>query len=69
MLETDCPYLSPHPKRGQRNEPANVPLIAEALARFLDLSLEAVDQITDASARDLFGLDFGRVSSRPISAP
>ena len=35
VLETDAPYLAPHPHRGQRNEPAYVPLIAESLARFL----------------------------------
>ena len=33
MLETDAPYLAPHPHRGQRNEPAYIPLIAAALAR------------------------------------
>ena len=46
LLETDCPYLSPHPHRGQRNEPARLPLIAEELARLRRIPLsELIAQI------------------------
>lgn len=42
VLETDAPYLAPHPHRGQRNEPAYVPLIAQALATQLGTTVAAV---------------------------
>jgi TatD DNase family protein len=54
MLETDAPYLAPHPRRGQRNEPAYVPLIAEALAGLLDTDAETVAVQTTALARRTF---------------
>lgn len=56
VLETDCPWLPPQPHRGQRNEPARVPLIAEALAEYLGLPVAEVERITDTSARELFRL-------------
>jgi TatD DNase family protein len=56
LLETDCPYLTPHPHRNERNEPANIPVIAEALARYLALPVEEVERITDQSAIELFRL-------------
>ncbi len=56
LLETDCPYLSPVPKRGQRNEPANVRLVAEFLARLRGQSLEELASATTANAERLFGL-------------
>ena len=54
LLETDCPYLSPQPKRGKRNEPANLAFIAEELARLRGLRVEEVAVITTANARRLF---------------
>ena len=57
VLETDCPYLTPHPRRNDRNEPANIPLIAAALAGYLGLRADEVERRTDASARALFGLE------------
>lgn len=54
MLETDAPYLAPHPRRGQRNEPAYVPLIAQALAGLLDTDAETVAAQTTALARRTF---------------
>lgn len=56
VLETDCPYLSPHPRRSERNEPANIPAIASALAAYLGIDVAEVERATDASAIDLFGL-------------
>lgn len=49
LLETDAPYLAPHPMRGQRNEPAFVPHIAARLAAVLDLS---VDEVANLTARN-----------------
>lgn len=57
LVETDAPFLTPHPHRGQRNEPAHVRLVAEKLADLKNLSLEEVAQATTANARILFQLD------------
>jgi TatD DNase family protein len=46
LLETDAPYLSPHPRRGRRNEPAHVEIIARRLAELLHLTLEEVAALT-----------------------
>ena len=56
VLETDGPYLAPTPHRGTRNEPAYVPLIAQALAEVRGLSVEEVAETTTHTARALFGL-------------
>jgi len=45
VLETDAPYLAPHPHRGRRNEPGYLPLIAEAIAELHATSPEAVVQV------------------------
>jgi TatD DNase family protein len=57
VLETDCPYLAPVPHRGQRNEPAYVPVTARALAQLLDISPERVAAVTTSNARSLFALE------------
>ena len=57
LIETDCPYLTPHPYRGKRNEPAYVRLVAEAIARIRGIPLEQVARITTANAQALFGLE------------
>ena len=56
VLETDSPYLTPHPLRGRRNEPAHVRLVAEEVARLRDLSLAKVAEVTTANVRQLFGI-------------
>lgn len=56
LLETDCPYLTPHPKRGTPNEPANVALTAQAIAGIKGLELEEIAKTTTASARSIFGI-------------
>lgn len=57
MVETDCPWLAPHPHRGKRNEPAYVRLVAEQIAALRGIELAKVAQATTANARRLFGLD------------
>jgi TatD DNase family protein len=56
LVETDCPYLSPQPFRGKRNEPAHVRVTAEALADIKGLSLADVARITSLNCRRLFGI-------------
>lgn len=56
LVETDCPYLSPQPFRGKRNEPAYVKLTAEKIAEIKGLTLTDVSRITNRSAYDLFGI-------------
>jgi TatD DNase family protein len=56
LVETDSPYLAPHPKRGQRNEPGLVRLVGEKLAAVKAESVETVMRITTANAQTLFGI-------------
>lgn len=56
LLETDCPYLSPVPHRGKRNEPAYTRITAEKVAELKGLSLEDIGRITTMNAGRLFGI-------------
>ncbi len=57
MVETDAPYLTPHPWRGQRNEPAYVPLIVEQLAQLYGATPAEVAAATTAVALRFFQLE------------
>jgi TatD DNase family protein len=54
MIETDAPYLAPHPYRGKRNEPSYVPLVAEEIARLKELPVETVAQATTKNAERFY---------------
>ena len=56
LLETDSPYLSPVPNRGKRNEPANIPLIAEKIAVLQGLSVQDIARTTTYNVYRLFGV-------------
>ncbi|MDT9027784.1 TatD family hydrolase [Rossellomorea yichunensis] len=56
LIETDCPYLAPHPNRGKRNEPAYVKLVAEQIAELKEITLEEVENITTKNAKKLFNI-------------
>ncbi len=56
ILETDCPYLSPQGKRGTRNDPSNIPLIAQFTADYLNISVEELAQKTVTQTKLLYGL-------------
>jgi TatD DNase family protein len=53
VLETDAPYLTPVPYRGQPNSPKYIPLIAQKLADLYEVSIDELIQITDANANRL----------------
>ncbi|MFA9406133.1 MAG: TatD family hydrolase [Anaerolineales bacterium] len=54
LLETDSPYMSPHPLRGKRNEPANIKYIAQKLSDLFELNLSVIAENTAANANELF---------------
>ena len=56
LLETDAPYLTPVPHRGERNESAYIPLIAAFVARQKGVDVEEVAAVTTANAKRLFAL-------------
>jgi TatD DNase family protein len=57
LLETDCPYLGPEGFRGQRNEPSRVAIVAEAVARARNVTVEEVGRFTTNAACRLFGIE------------
>ncbi len=57
LVETDSPYLSPEPKRGLRNEPANVRLVAQKLADIKEISLEKLATITTENAKRFYQIE------------
>ncbi|HLR72231.1 MAG TPA: TatD family hydrolase, partial [Pseudogracilibacillus sp.] len=54
LIETDAPYLAPHPNRGKRNEPAYVTLVAEQIAQLRNIEYEEICQITTRNANKVF---------------
>ncbi|MBI4535134.1 MAG: YchF/TatD family DNA exonuclease, partial [Ignavibacteriae bacterium] len=65
LLETDSPYLAPVPLRGKRNEPANIPLIAEKIAALQQLDVNDVARATNYNVFKLFGV--GEINSPRIT--
>lgn len=56
LLETDCPFLSPNPVRGKRNEPANIKYIADYIAKLCGFGTDELGAQTTHNALSLFGL-------------
>lgn len=54
LLETDCPYLSPVPNRGKRNDSSNLRYVAEKIAEIKNISYDAVVEITEENAKRFF---------------
>jgi TatD DNase family protein len=59
VLETDCPYLTPVPYRGKRNEPAYVAYVAETVARARGMDVAELARITTANGCRIFGITGG----------
>lgn len=57
LVETDSPYLAPHPHRGKKNEPAFVRVIAERMAEIRGESVGRIMEVTARNAATLFGLE------------
>ena len=56
LIETDCPYLTPVPFRGKRNEPARVVETAHCLGTIHGRDLEEIGKVTSANFKQLFGV-------------
>lgn len=57
LVETDAPFLAPHPNRGKRNEPAHVKLVAEKVAELRETSFKEIAEQTTRNAFKLFGIE------------
>jgi TatD DNase family protein len=57
LVETDCPFLAPHPYRGKRNEPAYVRLVAERISALKHIALDELARATTDNAQRLFQFD------------
>lgn len=53
LVETDCPYLTPHPYRGKRNEPAHVRLVAEMAAAIKGVTFEEIAKTTSENTKKI----------------
>ena len=56
VIETDCPYLTPVPFRGKRNEPVYTEYVAEEIARIKEIPVEEVIRKTTENARKIYGI-------------
>ncbi len=54
LIETDAPYLTPHPHRGERNEPYYTVFVASKMSELLQISVEEIQKITTNNAKKLF---------------
>jgi TatD DNase family protein len=56
LIETDAPYLTPHPHRGKRNEPGYCIIIAQKMAELSGVEVEEIERVTTENAKRLFGI-------------
>jgi TatD DNase family protein len=56
VIETDAPYLAPHPFRGKRNEPAYTVYVRDKIAELWNAEPEEVEEITTKNAKELFNI-------------
>jgi TatD DNase family protein len=58
VIETDSPYLTPHPFRGEKNSPKNVKIIVEFLSNLFRISPEKVAEITSKNLLEFFDIEW-----------
>ena len=58
VLETDSPYLTPHPYRGKKNSPKYIKTIALFISEYLDISLNDLAEITNRNIHVVFDISF-----------
>lgn len=58
LIETDAPYLTPHPYRGRMNEPKYIYLVVEEMAKLKNIEKEEIARTTYENACELFGIDY-----------
>ena len=56
MAETDCPYLSPEPVRGRRNDPSNIRYVIQKLAEIKGIAPEEMAEVNIRNAKELYGI-------------
>lgn len=56
LVETDSPYLAPHPLRGSENEPKNIVLVVEEIARLKEMDIKVIEDATTENAFRLLGI-------------
>ena len=56
IIETDAPYLTPHPHRGERNEPSYTTFVADKMAELSGISREEMEKLTTDNSLRLFSL-------------
>jgi TatD DNase family protein len=56
LIETDAPYLTPHPHRGERNEPSYTTFVADKMAELSTLSRSEIEEISTSNAKRLFDI-------------
>ena len=57
LVETDCPFLAPHPFRGKRNEPAYVQYAAQKIGEIKEMPYEEIAEVTSGNSMFLFGIE------------
>lgn len=57
LIETDCPYLAPHPNRGKRNEPSYVRLVLNEIATLREIDVVELEEVLDQNSIKFFKLD------------
>ncbi len=57
LLETDCPYMAPHPHRGERNFSGYLPLVVSEIAGIKGISEEELIAVTEENARRIYGIN------------
>lgn len=57
VFETDCPYLTPHPFRGKRNEPSYIEYTSDFLSELKSISIDELADLTTKNVIDLFSLN------------